>query len=347
MSFFSLPRKPSAVCELNQEFTRVLIPRIRPSGTVEILGCGEVQTQGYREGGFVHLSDAAESVRSAALAASKQAGLRITDITPNLDDPFIEMRSVRGSSFLEKGREGFQTKHIEEAVSRALQAVRPSEKHLVYRGIARVLIDGQDTPAPPLGIFGQELTVILHLLFSESRQVQDLRSVLVRAGFNACDIVPTAWAALHGVFKEEELRSEQILILAHTRACHVIHSRFKAIQGHRCLLVPDGYVPAALDQISEMVQGWGDVAPPNLCITGEAAEDVSLVADLQERLRKALKVRVARVANPEFQTPRYSAAAGLVFFSRTPHRPKAFLLREWEFVQKIELRAKSFVQEYF
>lgn len=342
----SIRPRPAAVCEFGESITRALVFRSDDAG-IEPLGYGEAPTEGYRDGRFLNFSDAAESVRAAVRSAARQSGFWPKRLCLNLDDPFLESTKVHGSSFLEKGQEAFQEKHVQEAYARALQSVRPSDKHLVYEGIAGYLVDGEDYRAHPAGIFGKELTIVLHLLFSESAQVQNLRSVVERAGFSSEREFPTALASLYGCLSEDEWRSPNILITASPRVCHVSSGTNGALQNCRSLLINSGYTSDLLEQIGDTAHQLQKNKKMEVFLTGEASEREDFQALVEDRIKKPVHIAGARILDPDFQAPRYSALIGMARLAGAPPLTRSFSRREMKMISGIKMRANSFVQEYF
>ena len=337
------------LCDFGETACRFMVVRRRRDVSAEeIAGFSEVPSEGYREGRFFNLSDAAESLRRASRDACRQAGVRAGKVMVNLDDIRLESVRVKGASSLEKGQDGFSQKNIQEAVERARQSVRPSDKHQVYQGVAEYFIDDESYPASPIGIFGKELSVVLQLLLSESSQAQSAYAVFERAGLGVLSAHPSAYAALCGSEFPSETSSVFRLLLARPRACHMIRASMGgAIQDHASLQVAETYDEAVIAEAGQVLKGL-DAGKSPVFVTGEAAEDGALSAALSARFNAAIAVPQARFADPRFKASRFTVLAGLLNLCESAkpstHREPRLNI---DLVKTLTLRAKSFVQEYF
>lgn len=344
MPFYPFRRNHFAVCEFTESFVRVLIGRPGKDERLETLGFSEVPGDGVGGGRFRNLSDAAECIAGAAAEAAAQSGIHPDRLVLNLDDPFLEEARVRGSSFLEKGQEGFRSRHVQEALRRALQSVNPSEKHLVYKGLAQILIDGIEYSADPVGIFGKELVAVLHLLLSESREAQNLRSVVERAGMGLEGIFPSAFAALHGLLGPGEMKGARTLVLANPKVCHAARAVNGALVAHRSFLLPAGYGDAEIAAIMEWA-GRVQAGEAELLVAGEESSNEALLSKISSATGAPVRRLAARLDGPLAES-RYAVIAGLAWLGRSI-RPPASRGMDGRLLQKIRMRARSFAQEYF
>lgn len=336
----------SALCEISHDATRVMI--VKSNGTsMGVLGFAEVLTEGYTEGRFVNLSDVAEGVRGAVDQAGREAHYSPRKITVNLDDPFLESAIVHGSMTLEKSSDVFTADHVQEATGRALSSVQPSEKVLVYQGVSKVMVDGEETQDWLPGHFGKNLSVELCLLYSDSQQVQNLSSIMKRADLELCSYFPTGFAALRGFLDETVFQTSQAVVVANQGVCHLVLTSNTAIHRYVSMLVLDGYSSVKPGNWDDAVRTFCQKRCSEIYLTGDLCESPEVIRLFEQTFNKPIRFGSPRVEDPCFQSPRYSTLIGLAWLNRTrraikgPRRPEALL------IQKIKTRAKSFIQEYF
>ncbi len=345
-----LPFAPlPAYCDFSESAVRVLALRsrtVRGERVLEIAGYGECPAAGYRDGRFINLSDAAECVYAAAREASRSAGRRIRRLTANLDDPFLEGVEVDGVAALEKGAEGFAPRHIDEALERARQAVRPSNKHLVYQGVAAYFVDGGDSLADPIGVFGKELRVVVYLLFSDSEHAQNMKSLMRRAGMVLEALHPSGAAAWSGVVPTQDRQAGCLVITARPKVCHVVRASASAVQSYRSCMVPEGYSAGEIDQIVRLA-AHPSGAGLKIFLTGEKSEGDELAAQLGDKLGQVIYCAGAPLPGPAYRGGRYAVLAGLNQSKARPAAGGPTRVIDTTLVRRITTRAKSFVQEYF
>ena len=341
--------QPQAVCEISESFIRLAhLKPLRKAPRVDVLGLAEVPSEGMRDGHFHALGDLAECLWVAARTCQKQSGWASPNLIMSLDDPFLESVKVQGVSYLDSESESFQPEHIEEARRKAIQSLAPQDKHLVYEKEAGFLIDRKDYIHDPVGICGKELTVILHLLFSESTQVQELRRLVERAGLKVKKFVPSGLAGAFGALERNELVSRSVVVLANRCVCHVVTVEYGSVQDYQSFLV-EGEKPS-----EEMISRMGDFIrkanlgdPTRLWVTGEMALDESWISSMEASLGRQMSVGTLDVGNPDLSGPRHAVLLGLSALSRTQRRKPPEIKTLQVAAHSIRNRVSSFIQEYF
>ena len=342
---------PPALCDFSESAVRVLALAPSPRQKAPaVAGYGEAPAAGYRDGRFINLSDAAECVYAAAQAASRAAGYRIRSVFVNLDDPFLEGVESEGMTGLEKGTEGFAERHVAEAVSRARQSVRPSDKHLVYQGVSSYFIDGGDSLSDPIGVFGRELRVVVYLLYSDSEHAQNMKSLMMRAGLDLAAMHPSGIAAWKGVVPTAERQAGCTVVTAGPKVCHVVRAPAGAAQSYRSLLIVESYSARETDELARII-GRGETGDKTIFLTGEMSETDDLALALGQRLGRPILCAGAPFADPARQSGRYAVLAGLAQLKPAPRlkipvRAVDSAL-DSALVRRITTKAKTFVQEYF
>lgn len=340
---------PPALCDFSESAVRVLalVPwRARRAASPALAGFGEAPVSGYREGRFINLSDAAECVYAAAQSASRQAGYRIKRLVVNLDDPFLEGAESEGMTGLEKGSEGFNQRHIDEAVGRARQSVRPSDKHLVYQGVSGCFVDGGDSLADPIGVFGRELRVTVYFLYSDSEHAQNMKSLMMRSGLDLAGMYPSGIAGWNGVVPTADRETGCTLVLAGAKACHVVHAPAGAVQSYRSILVVEDYSAREISELARLIGRHGE-GDQRIFLTGERSETDDLAVALGEKLGQPIHCAGAPFPDPARQSGRYGVLAGLARIKPSPRLKIPTRAVDNALVRRITAKAKTFVQEYF
>lgn len=341
--------QPIALLELNERFTRAAHVRVRMREPyVQVLGLAERPTRGMEAGLFRHLADLTDSVWFAARDARKQSGLRLRKYSASLDDPGLTSVRVQGTSFQDGSDEEFAPRHIREAKTRALQALEPIDQHLVYQKEAGFLIDRTDSVHNPVGVCGKELTVVMHLLFSDSSHAQNLRLVGERAGLEIKRLFPAGLAAVFGILRPEEMIRRTVVIAAGESACHQVLFERYAVQEIKSFLTPHGYAAAEAGKIADFLKRNAPTPDTAVFVTGEAAENEAWGESLKSAWGSRWTQRAPLTAGTRLDHPRHSILSGLSLLTTTskqrlPVRPVQWL----SMFESVKNRARSFVEEYF
>jgi len=341
-------QKPVAVCEFSASHVRVAhMVRCRQAPYADVVGLAEGATGGVWDGRFTKLAEAAESLWEVSSEAGRQSGLGLQNLFLSLEDPFLESVKVRGTAYLDGFTEAFGSRHIREARNRAFQALKPLDKHPVYENVAGYLIDGRDYLHNPMGICGKELTVVLHLLFSESSQAQNLRSVAERAGFEPAGIFPAALAAACGVLDEKQMARRQAVVLAGERVCHLSSVEHQAIQEHRAVMVNRGYGADERELILSELRQITEVKPEAVWITGECAAGEGGAAEWLSADGIPARLAGPRIKHEKLISPSYAVVTGLYALARShPRHPERFKSARLLWADT-HSRVRSFLEEYF
>jgi len=161
--------------------------------------------------------------------------------------------------------------------------------------------------------------------------------------------LPTAEAALRGAALPADASSRPIcFIAAAPKICHVARAAARTLETLGSVPVSSGYDEAEITRIAKLAAEHAPKAP--IFVTGEAAEGPS---GLVPGLRAAIGTEVAVAGSKfpfggEFSKPRFAVLAGLLDIAETSKRRAVTVPRfNLESIRKLQMRAKTFVQEYF
>lgn len=340
--------QPLGLLEVNEAFTRVAHVRVRMREPyLQVLGMAEQTTRGMEGGLFRHLADLTDSVWFASRGARKQSGLRLKKVAASLDDPGLTSIRVNGTSFQDGSDEEFAPRHIREAKTRALQALEPIDQHLVYQKEAGFLIDRTDYLHNPVGICGKELTVVMHLLFSDSAHAQSLKLVAERAGIEVKRLFPTGLAAVFGILKPEEMIRRTVVVAAGNRVCHQVLFERYAIQEVRSFMTPHGYAAAEAEKIADFLKKNAPTPDTAVFVTGEAVEGDAWGESLKAAWGNRWALRSPLTVGTSLEHPRHSVLAGLSLLTSTSKRLPVRPVQWLSMFESVKNRTRSFVEEYF
>lgn len=340
--------KIKIVCEINAQTIRAAAIRHHAKhNTHDILATAEVPSRGLKSSAFQNISELCECVFAALDKVTRSGGVSARQVTASLDDVFLESVKLTGTAAVDSQSHEFGLTHVREARQKALQTLHPLDKQLVYNKEAGFLVDRRDFIAEPLGICGKELTVVEHLLFSESARTQNLKHVIERAGWRLQVIYPAALAAFHGLVPHQDHAQRWIVILLYSDTCHVIVYEYNAIQEYMGFVIPSGtYQTADVEKIRTFVNTHYGIKKCRVLVTGErqGTQYEALYSYLSEIHAESPPTRFVGTA---LEDNKYAVLSGLYFKAIEEEGSRSHKSRIDDATFEIRHRIRAFIQDYF
>lgn len=209
----SRPRpKGELVAVLDVGTTKVVcfIGRIDDSGRPRIIGIGHQVSQGLRSGVVVDMELAERSIGSAVNAAEQMAGETIHEVLVSLSGGCPTSQSVAVDVAL-------SGHHVAEAdLRQALRSYHNAcidpDTDLVHSIPVSYAIDGNRGIRDPRGMFGENLSVELHLVTAAAGPVRNLATCITRCHLQIEAFVVSAYASGLSSLVADELELGSALI---------------------------------------------------------------------------------------------------------------------------------------
>jgi len=180
-----------------------LIGRLQGDNDIQIIGSGLRPSKGVRGGAIVDMDETVGAISAALDQAEGMAGEKVEDVIVNLSagnprSQVIEANiAVNGSGILES--------HIEKILHKASNSIDLGERQLVHAFPACYSVDDSIGVSAPVGMFGDNLNVALHVLDTNPGPVRNLITCVARAHLNASTIVMSPYASGLAVLVEDEM----------------------------------------------------------------------------------------------------------------------------------------------
>jgi cell division protein FtsA len=168
-----------------------------------IVGIGHQISHGLRKGAIIDLDQAEASIRTTVEAAEQMAGENIEHVIVNLSGGQPKSRLVAyevaiGGHEIGDG----DLRRILDPVN--LGAEKPEEHELLHRIPMGYGVDGNRGIADPRGMYGEKLSVNMHMVTALRGSLRNLESVIRRCHLNIEDVVVSPYAAALGCISDEE-----------------------------------------------------------------------------------------------------------------------------------------------
>lgn len=330
-----------AACDFTESHVKV----IQALSDGRIISAVDLPSKGIVDGKIQRVDQFSEVLWQATHEVERQSGFLIKSLSMSMDDSHLQSFKVQGSSHTDIGSEGFEKKHIKEAELHALQALAPNDLKLVYQKEAGYLIDHKDYLQNPIGICGHELTVVLHLLFSDPAYAQNIQFAVERTGRSLKGIYPSALACWHGTQRnEDDAKKEAIGVINHSSAHFAIFQN-GAIQTYQSILRSNAEPKVWFENICEKIKHlFVDVL--EIGLVGELLDDATeLNRMLQQTHSKCVYLKPKYLHTLPIPTS-FSAAYGAILLDNHHYRSQISRYSS-QFKNTFVSKAKQFVYEYF
>jgi len=213
MKIGSTPQKPrnGLVAALDVGSTKVCCLIARPGGErggamsagARIVGIGHQVSHGLRNGTIVDLDQAERSIRATVEAAEQMAGENIHRVIVNLSGGKPKSRLLAYEVAI--GGHEIGDGDIRRILDPAnLESEKTDERELLHRIPMGYGVDGNRGIADPRGMFGERLSVNMHVVSALRGALRNLETVVRRCHLEIEGVVVSPYAAALGCLSEEE-----------------------------------------------------------------------------------------------------------------------------------------------
>ncbi len=337
--------KPSlSALDFGADRVVVLIGEKKQDGTFQILGAGESEARGVKNGEIVHLGDAVESAVEAIRQAETAAGIKIQTLYVNYDAPGVESVKSRGSKIL-RGEGEIQALDIQEVCETAERLAAHFEKKTIYAKPVHFIIDDRDPVSNPVGVFGRKLEALVHLVQASSVRCEAWQRLIERCGVKKGTLVFSAWSTAYGILpKTDRDRKRLVVDLGRDLASFFIFAQNRIME-YDCFLT-EGEKPGApriLNAAGKLLDKHPD--SEQILVTGELSKDEPLIQCLKG-LPKPFYLS-GPVGVEKLRSPECSSLAGLLFVADELEKKSSILRRDKGLLTDVKEKTAAFINDYF
>src|SRR2546422_517168 len=179
----------------------VLIGEVAERGGVDVIGIGQVPSDGLRKGVVIDLDRTVQSVTNAVDAAERLSGLKVRSAFVGISGSHINSQNSRGMVAVRHDVDRGDTVRAIEA-ARAVSIPNTREiLHVIPRGY---VVDGQEGGRDPIGMAGVGFEVETHIVTASSTSVQNLTKCVQRAGVEIDELVLAPLATAEATLNDED-----------------------------------------------------------------------------------------------------------------------------------------------
>ncbi len=339
--------KPSlSALDFGPERVAVLIGEKKSDGTFHILGAGDSEARGVKDGEIVHLGDAVESAVQAIRTAEKAGGIKIQTLYINYNDPNVESVKSRGSKIL-KGEGEIRGSDIQEACETAERLAARFEKKAVYSKAISFLIDDRDMVSNPAGVFGRKLEALVHLVQASSASLEKWQRFIERCDVKKGALVFSAWSTAYGVLPKTDRERKRLIVNMGRDFSTIFIFAQNRIMEYQCLSMKNKNLGERGAHLLKGANELLDKHPDSeqVLATGDFSKNESVIQCLKELptpFYQSGPLGVDKLTSPEA-----SSLVGLLFVADELEKKRPILRRDKGLLTNVKEKATAFINDYF
>ncbi|MDP7234163.1 MAG: cell division protein FtsA [Alphaproteobacteria bacterium] len=179
-----------------------LIAEDEGDGLLHVVGVGHKVSRGLRNGAVIDIEAAEQAVREAVHGAESMAGETVRSGVINLSSGQPQSRCF--SVEVEIGGHEVGDADLRRIHDVAQRQPSPADRTVVHALPVAYGIDGVTGIRDPRGLFGDRLSVTMHVATAGRGAVRNLSTCLARCHLNVDDLVLSAYAAGQAVLVKDE-----------------------------------------------------------------------------------------------------------------------------------------------
>jgi cell division protein FtsA len=192
-----------SVVDIGTAKTVALVAEITDAG-LRYRGHGIAASRGSRKGIIVDLDKAAASVQKAMDEAELTAEVPLEHAVVGVAGPHIRAANSQGGIALGAHAREVSREDIRQAVDKARSIPLPDDRQIVHLLPQDFILDQQEGLRDPAGMMGRQLEVRVHVITAAASAVQNIVTVMNRAGIHVDDTVYEVLACSDAVLRTDE-----------------------------------------------------------------------------------------------------------------------------------------------
>ena len=169
----------------------------------EILGTAQVTSQGVKAGMIIDLEAAKEAIIKVVEMAKNMASENIKDVYVSLNSSFLI--SERNSIDISIANQEVSIKDMNKILLKALERYGREEVYVVHTLPYGYILDGNRGIIQPLGLYGNKLTGIFHIVCVPVNYMVNIAKCLERCKLKVKGYVSSGYAAGLACLKSDEI----------------------------------------------------------------------------------------------------------------------------------------------
>lgn len=193
----------------------IVIGKIRPHDQIEVIGTGITPSTGLRRGKFVDLKITTSQVKQAVHQVAKAAGVEVTAVYAGIATAYTKGDNYHGYVQLSRrANRCITSSDVQRAIEKAASDAVPVPTESVVLSVfpQGYIVDNQPNIANPVGMSGQTLGAIAHVITCEWASIQNIVRAINEAGLQVEHVELQPIASGQAVLQHEEKELGVVLL---------------------------------------------------------------------------------------------------------------------------------------
>lgn len=176
----------------------------KTENSINILGFGVAPSEGLNRGLVANISKTAEAITEAMSIASNRAGLTVKELNVGVAGEHITSLRHRNYVTINNPEHEIAASDLERLKSDVLTIRIPSDRQILHIIPEEYFVDYQGGIDDPIGMSGQRLEAVNHVVLASVPAIQNIKKSVERAGYFVKDYILQPVASSLSVLEENE-----------------------------------------------------------------------------------------------------------------------------------------------
>lgn len=197
-------------------------------GTLQVIGCAEVQSQGVSRGSVVSIEDVVSGLSEALEIVERMTGKPITRVAVGVSGTHITTQESRGVIAVSRADGEVKEDDVDRVIDAAQAVATPPNYDILHVIPLEFAVDNQTAIKDPIGMSGVRLEVLTLIVQALAGEVKNLTKTVYRTGLEIDDLVLSALACSEAILsrRQKELGVALINIGAATTSVGVFEDGY-------------------------------------------------------------------------------------------------------------------------
>lgn len=199
-------KKDRIVCGLDVGTTKIcmMVARAHRDGGLELLSTGYADSNGLSKGVVVDLNQAAAAIRKAADEAELKSSASVDWVMVGATGDHFQSFNSRGAITIEGNHHEVTSEAMAQVVSAAQSVSIPPDREIVHVLPQEFFLDGRGGIQNPVGLYGSQLDVNVHVVTCQNALNQNLINAVNRAQMRVKKVILQQLASAEAVLTKDE-----------------------------------------------------------------------------------------------------------------------------------------------
>ncbi len=223
MRSFQSGQELIAVLDVGTSKIACFIAKVDANGELEIIGIGHQLAEGTRAGVITDMYAAERCISAAVSAAEKMAGVNVDKITVSLSSKGAASQLIKVD--VEIGEREIRLSDVLTLIQKVQEDVRQDDDLLIHCLPLEYAVDDNQGVSKPVGMVGQKLEAIMHVVRYAKNAAQNLVRCLAKCHLDIETFVSSSYAAGLSCLTEDDRKLGTLIL--DMGAGHTSFSLFK------------------------------------------------------------------------------------------------------------------------